>query len=152
MRSQGERARAESAGVNCLLSLLLLSGKELRVWQCAAFLRVDGRIVGMRFPTEDPTVGVLPRSSHEACGKCNFRSPQFGIKLSSEARSFAAFVRVDGRTVGMRFHAEDSDVGVLPRSSHEALRTCKFSTYLFFCQFCINLSGQKFRDWRICSR
>ena len=39
------------------------------------------------------------------------------------------FLRVDGRIVGMRFHTEDSDVGVLPRSSLEA--SSKFF-FLFF--------------------
>ena len=72
MRSRGERARADSPGVNCLLRLVFLNGKEFRDWQCAAFLRVDGRIVGMRFRTEDSDVGVLPRSSLEASSKFFF--------------------------------------------------------------------------------
>ena len=69
MRSRGERVCADSPGVNCLRSLVLLSGQDFRDWQCTVLLRVDGRIVGMRFRTEDSDVGVRPTSSHAASSK-----------------------------------------------------------------------------------
>ena len=91
MRSRGERARAENPGANCLRSLLLLSGQDFRDWQYAAFLRVDGRIVGMRFPTEDSTVGVLPRSSHEASSKCPLNPFSFSLSRSVRVVSWVLY-------------------------------------------------------------